>query len=92
MNIFDFSIICERVPLSICPALGIDDSKCFARNVNIGSWLIFQPGKMLDKWKMFTCFVSSATVAIDLGAIIMTIIMIYHIKSKYTAVGKIKLL
>jgi hypothetical protein len=47
MDIFDFSIICERVPLSICPALGISDSKCFARNVNIGSWLIFQPGRIL---------------------------------------------
>lgn len=31
-----------------------------------------------------------ATVAIDIGAIVMTLIMIYHIKSKYTAVGKHK--
>lgn len=45
MDIFNFSLICERLPISICPALGINDSKCFARNVGIGSWLIFQPGK-----------------------------------------------
>lgn len=89
MNIFDFSLICERVPLSICPALGMTDAKCFARNVNIGSWLIFQPGKKLfgfqDNCLHSLCNV--ATVAIDIGAIIMTLIMVYHIKSKYTAVG-----
>lgn len=45
MDIFDFSVICERVPFSICPALGITDSTCFARNVSIGPWLLFQPGK-----------------------------------------------
>lgn len=48
MNIFDFSIICERIPLSICPALKVTDSDCFARNVSIGSWLMFQPGKELQ--------------------------------------------
>ncbi len=28
-----------------------------------------------------------ATLTVDLAAIVMTLIMIYHIKSKYTAVG-----
>ena len=31
---------------------------------------------------------SVATLTVDLTAIVMTLIMIYHIKSKYTAVGK----
>lgn len=89
MNIFDFSIVCERVPLSICPALGMTDAKCFARNVNIGSWLIFQPGKYYIRLRgnCLHCLSDVATVAIDIGAIIMTLIMVYHIKSKYTAVG-----
>lgn len=49
---------------------------------------MFQPGKN----RLFIIFVYlfsyEATVAIDIGAIVMTLIMIYHIKSKYTAVGK----
>jgi hypothetical protein len=93
MNIFDFNLICQRTPLSICPALGINDPSCFARNISIGSWLIFQPGNLVaavcSRLTEHTrsLFMHTATITVDISAIVMTMIMIYHIKSKYTAVG-----
>jgi len=71
----DFNSICERVALTVCPLVGADEGvepTCYSRNVEIASTLIFQP----------------ATIIIHVIALIMTSIMIYHIKSKYTAVGR----
>lgn len=70
-----FNAICERAALIICPLVGTDqgiEPTCYSRNVDIGGTLLFQPS---------TCFV-------HIVAIIMTIIMILHIRSKYTAVGR----
>ncbi|KAJ7081300.1 chitin synthase III catalytic subunit-domain-containing protein [Mycena belliarum] len=70
-----FNSICETAALVICPLVGTDqgiDPSCYSRNVDVGGTLIFQPS---------TCFV-------HIVAIIMTIIMILHIRSKYTAVGR----
>ncbi|TEB29302.1 chitin synthase export chaperone [Coprinellus micaceus] len=70
-----FNAICERAALIICPLVGSDqgiEPTCYSRNVDIGGTLLFQPS---------TCFV-------HIVAIIMTIIMILHIRSKYTAVGR----
>ncbi|EIM92080.1 uncharacterized protein STEHIDRAFT_88786 [Stereum hirsutum FP-91666 SS1] len=70
-----FDAICETAALVICPLVGTDqgiEPTCYSRNVDIAGTLIFQPA---------TCF-------IHIVAIIMTIIMIYHIRSKYTAVGR----
>ncbi|KAF5339301.1 hypothetical protein D9611_009833 [Ephemerocybe angulata] len=70
-----FNAICEKAALIICPLVGTDqgiEPMCYSRNVDIGGTLIFQPS---------TCFV-------HIVAIIMTIIMILHIRSKYTAVGR----
>ncbi|ORX53938.1 hypothetical protein DM01DRAFT_1335789 [Hesseltinella vesiculosa] len=72
---FSFEGICRTVALSLCPMLGQYDGiepVCYSRNVDLGGNLIFQP----------------ATLIIDIVAIIMTAIMIYHIRSKYTAVGR----
>ena len=55
MNVFDFSLICKRVQFSICPALGQEDPVCFSRNIGIGNWLMFQPGR--EKAKEESCFV-----------------------------------
>lgn len=70
-----FDGICETAALVVCPLVGTSqgiEPNCYSRNVDIGGTLIFQPS---------TCFV-------HIVAIIMTIIMILHIRSKYTAVGR----
>jgi len=70
-----FNSICDTAALVICPLVGTDtgiDPSCYSRNVDVGGTLIFQPS---------TCFV-------HIVAIIMTAIMILHIRSKYTAVGR----
>ncbi|KAH8101410.1 chitin synthase III catalytic subunit [Cristinia sonorae] len=70
-----FDKICETAALVVCPLIGADqgiEPSCYSRNVEISGTLIFQPS---------TCFV-------HIVAIIMTLIMIFHIRSKYTAVGR----
>ncbi|KAI0033703.1 chitin synthase III catalytic subunit [Vararia minispora EC-137] len=67
--------VCQTAALVPCPLLGGNqgiEPNCYSRNVDLGGTLIFQPS---------TCFV-------HIVAIIMTAIMIYHIRSKYTAVGR----
>lgn len=71
----DFNRICETVALTVCPLVGAPEGiepTCYSRNVEVAGTLIFQP----------------ATIIIHIIALIMTLIMIYHIKSKYTAVGR----
>jgi hypothetical protein len=70
-----FNGICQTAALVICPLVGTDqgiEPLCYSRNVDVAGTLLFQPS---------TCFV-------HIVAIIMTAIMIYHIRSKYTAVGR----
>ncbi|PWN92387.1 hypothetical protein FA10DRAFT_250697 [Acaromyces ingoldii] len=67
--------ICDEVALIVCPLLGSDlglEPSCYSRNVEINSTVIFQPA---------TCF-------LHIAALIMTAIMVYHVRSKYTAVGR----
>lgn len=67
--------ICSEVALIVCPMLGTNlglEPVCYSRNVEINSTIIFQPA---------TCF-------IHIAALIMTVIMVYHVRSKYTAVGR----
>ncbi|CAD6572105.1 MAG: Chitin synthase, class 7 [Tremellales sp. Tagirdzhanova-0007] len=71
----DFDYICERAALTICPLLGTPLGvmpTCYSRNVQLGSQVIFQPA---------TCFVHIAALG-------MTSIMLFHVRSKYTAVGR----
>jgi len=70
-----FNDVCLKAALVICPLIGTEqgiEPTCYSRNVEIASSLIFQPS---------TCFV-------HIVAIIMTSIMIFHVRSKYTAVGR----
>ncbi|KAI9313583.1 chitin synthase III catalytic subunit-domain-containing protein [Dichotomocladium elegans] len=72
---FSFDGICRTVALPLCPMMGQNEGiepVCYSRNVDLGGNLVFQP----------------ATLVIDVVAIIMAAIMIYHIRSKYTAVGR----
>lgn len=75
MKFGSFDDICRQVSLTVCPLLGSDGGlspDCFARNIDIGGFIIFQ----------------SPTLLIHLTSLLMTAIMLYHIKSKYTAVGR----
>ncbi|KAF1801592.1 chitin synthase III catalytic subunit-domain-containing protein [Mucor lusitanicus] len=70
-----FTGICQTVALSLCPLIGQANGVepvCYSRNIDLAGNLIFQP----------------ATLVIDIVAIVMAAIMIYHIRSKYTAVGR----
>ncbi|CAO3622601.1 unnamed protein product [Cunninghamella blakesleeana] len=72
---FSFTGICQTVALTLCPLIGSTNGiepVCYSRNVDLAGNLVFQP----------------ATLIIDIVAIIMAAIMIYHIRSKYTAVGR----
>ncbi|KAF9429604.1 Chitin synthase, class 7 [Podila epigama] len=71
----NFEYICSTVSLTLCPLVGSPDGiepVCYSRNVRLADTLIFQP----------------STLIIHIIALIMTAIMIYHIRSKYTAVGR----
>ncbi|EPZ33277.1 Chitin synthase III catalytic subunit domain-containing protein [Rozella allomycis CSF55] len=67
-----FSYFCSQASLPLCSAIKLDDPSCYSRNVDINGFLMFQP----------------STLVVHIIAIIMTLIMIYNIKSKYTAVGR----
>ncbi|KAG9325817.1 hypothetical protein KVV02_005741 [Mortierella alpina] len=70
-----FNHICSTVSLTLCPLVGAPDGiepVCYSRNIKIADTLIFQP----------------STLIIHVIALAMTAIMIYHIRAKYTAVGK----
>ncbi|KAF9291974.1 Chitin synthase, class 7 [Mortierella alpina] len=71
----NFNYICSTVSLTLCPLVGVPDGiepVCYSRNMKLAETLIFQP----------------STIIIHIIALIMTAIMIYHIRSKYTAVGR----
>ncbi|KAI9279194.1 chitin synthase III catalytic subunit [Sporodiniella umbellata] len=70
-----FNGICKTIAISLCPMIGQYNGiepVCYSRNVELSGNIIFQP----------------STLIIDVVALIMTMIMIYHIRSKYTAVGR----
>ena len=89
-----FDDLCSTAALVICPLMGTGqgiEPSCYSRNVEVSGTLIFQPG---ESWSlafdqpllMRQCW--AATAFVHIVAIIMTAIMIWHIRSKYTAVGK----
>ena len=97
-----FNGICQTAALVICPLIGSNqgiEPSCYSRNVDIAGTLIFQPCELLSILYSFshllTCsspaLPSLATCFVHIVAILMTGIMIYHIRSKYTAVGKFRL-
>jgi heme A synthase len=78
-----FDYFCNQIALPVCPLVGTNiakEPKCYARNIDLGGgYLIFEPG--IDS-------VNSATLCMHIVALVMTSIMISHIKFKYTAVGR----
>ncbi|GAA5975017.1 hypothetical protein JCM11641_006804 [Rhodosporidiobolus odoratus] len=71
---------CTQAALIVCPLLGNTDwgvePVCYSRNVEFGRTLVFQP----------------ATSFLHICALLMVIIMVLHIRSKYTAVGRKEIL
>ncbi|KAI9207876.1 chitin synthase III catalytic subunit [Polychytrium aggregatum] len=76
-----FDYFCSQLSLTLCPLVSTNtlgggvEASCYSRNIQLGGdpgILIFEP----------------AVLIIHLVALIMTGIMIYHIRSKYTAVGR----
>lgn len=69
-----FDTFCQQVSLTVCPLVGnAVQPSCYSRNVElVRGSLLFSP----------------ATIVIHFIALVMTGIMIYHVKSKYTAVGR----
>ena len=80
-KIGEFSWVCLQSCLNVCPSLNLPEPKCYSRNVDIGGFLLFQPGIFVQLTKIAILF-------IDIISIFMTMIMIYNVKRKYIAVGR----
>ena len=82
----DYYGVCQSLALVSCPLLGGDLGivpKCYSRNIDINDTIIFQPGTSRHSPNALT----TATCIIHMAAIIMTAIMLWHVNSKYSAVG-----
>lgn len=62
----------NKTALPLCTLIQKGDPFCYSRNIELAGNLIFEP----------------ATLVVNIIALIMTAIMIYYIKQKYTAVGR----
>ena len=79
MGFGDFQTICEKAPIPLCALVGhqaINDgvgiqTECYARTIEIANTLIFE----------------AANDFMHILAMIMTVVMIIHVRSKFTAVG-----
>ena len=78
MKFGSFDSICSSAALVVCPMLGEFgmEPECYSRNVLLGNYALFQP----------------AVAFVHLLAMCMTGIMVFHIRSKYTAVGRKEIL
>jgi hypothetical protein len=87
----NFDYICEHAALTVCPLLGTELGimpTCYSRNVQLGSQIIFQPGKSHVLHEVSTHTSHVATCFVHIAALGMTAIMLFHVRSKYTAVGR----
>jgi hypothetical protein len=80
MGFGDFSSICERTPLPLCPLVGAQSaitgshftqSQCYSRSIELANTIIFQ----------------GAAGFAHIITLIMLVVMIIHVRSKFTAVG-----
>jgi Chitin synthase export chaperone len=99
-----YTEVCDTVAMVVCPLLGSSmglEPTCYSRNVEINSTVIFQPGERVawssaclhSNGPMFLSLLTltsciAATCVIHIAALVMTAVMVYHIRSKYTAVGE----
>lgn len=80
MGFGDFDSICRKVALPVCTLVGPTSSltgepgilaQCYSRTINVANTLIYE----------------GATGIAHISALVMTVIMIIHVRSKFTAVG-----
>jgi hypothetical protein len=81
MGFGDFTGLCRMAPLPLCSSVGPITSiasgvgiepDCYARNIEVANTIIFQ----------------GAASAMHIIALVMTVIMILHVRGKFTAVGR----
>ncbi|KAK3301816.1 chitin synthase III catalytic subunit [Chaetomium strumarium] len=81
MGFGDFDGICHMAPLPLCSNIGPITSiasgvgiepDCYARNIELANTIIFQ----------------GAASAMHIVALVMTVVMILHVRGKFTAVGR----
>ena len=81
MGFGDFTSICEKTPIPLCPLVGPTSAitgthsvqpNCYSRSFELANTMIFQ---------------GAASFA-NIVALIMTVIMIIHVRGKFTAVGR----
>jgi len=81
MGFGDFNSICEQAAVPSCSLVGSIttiagshgiEADCYARNIELANTIIFQ----------------GAASFMHIAALIMTVIMILHVRSKFTAVGR----
>lgn len=80
----DFTQICRNSPLPLCASIGHSteatglgiEPDCYARNIELANTIIFEAGAS----------------AMHIVALIMTVIMILHVRGKFTAVGRKEIL
>jgi len=80
MGFGDFNSICEQASVPLCSVVGSYsavtesfgiEATCYARNIELANTIIFQ----------------GAASFCHIAALVMTTIMIIHVRSKFTAVG-----
>jgi hypothetical protein len=80
MGFGDFEDVCQRASVPLCSVVGHYstitssfgiEADCYARNIELANTIIFQ----------------GAASFMHIVALIMTVIMILHVRSKFTAVG-----
>ncbi|TPX13036.1 uncharacterized protein E0L32_006462 [Thyridium curvatum] len=81
MGFGDFTSLCHTAPLPLCASIGPITSissgvgiepDCYARNIELANTIIFQ----------------GAASFMHIVALVMTVVMILHVRGKFTAVGR----
>jgi Chitin synthase III catalytic subunit. len=81
----DFTNICHMAPLPLCSSIGPRtliasgvgiEPDCYARNIELANTIIFQ----------------GASSAMHIVALGMTVVMVLHVRGKFTAVGMFRAL
>lgn len=84
MGFGSFQTLCETAPLPLCPLVGPYDGHqdggrgveavCYARSIDFANTIIFQ----------------AANSFVHILSLVMTVIMVLHVRSKFTAVGRLR--
>lgn len=75
MGFGNFDSICNKAPIPLCTVIGPGglgiEPECYARNIELANTIIFE----------------AAASFIHIATLIMTVVMVLHVRSKFTAVG-----